>query len=490
MADQVSKVTKFGHYSLHDVPVLFGIGLVLFLIAYATNSFFQSIAMRVPIVRPSVGFGLGMLLIFGTRFWPAIFAGALLVRLTFGFSLFSATSNAIGLSIGCVVGCWLLKRDRRFDLSLPSLHDYFRLLIWAAVLGAGATAIIATVAMVGGEAINEQQRQANLILKWWMGDTLGVILITPLLLAWRLAPRQWLQFPQFVEAAIFFVLSFLVGQTVFLNWFHDTLGSIARGYWLFLFVVWGGARLGSQSVTVVLLMTMIQALIGAAGGVGFFGTDIAQTQLLNFWFYMVILSLVGMGLASTVMAFINAEKTVRDLAQHDALTGIANRRLLSERLDQSIALAKRHGNSLALIFHDLDNFKPVNDSYGHGTGDLLLQNVVARVQECVRETDTVARLGGDEFVILLPSIAHRNDVLVVAEKIHDALLRPFIVGGHTVNISTSIGIAIYPEHGETGEQLLVNADNAMYSAKMNGRNNIQFFSAEMSTARHAVEGRR
>ena len=481
---------KFSSYRMSDVPMLLGIGLVFILIAYTTNAFFDSVGMPVPVVRPSTGFGLGMLLIVGIRFWPAILAGAVLVRLLSGFSLFSATTNAVGVSIGCIVGCWLLKRDRKFDLSLSSLSDYFRLLVWATLIGATATAIGSTIAMAGGEVINDQQRHASLILKWWMGDTLGVILITPLLLVWRHPPRHWLQSSHAIEAVIFFFITFLVGQTVFLNWFHDTLGSIARGYWLFLFVVWGAARLGPQSVAAVLAMTMVQALIGAASGVGFFGTDIAQTQLLNFWFYMLILSLVGMGLASTVAAFITAEKSVLDLAQHDALTGLANRRLLSERLNQAIAQAKRQGNCLALIFHDLDNFKPVNDSYGHGAGDLLLQNVAKRVQECVRESDTVARFGGDEFVVLLPSIAERNDVLIVAEKIHDALLQPFTVAGNTVNISTSIGIAIYPEHGDNVEPLLANADSAMYFAKMNGRNNIQFFSAEMSTARQAVEGRR
>jgi len=400
----------------------------------------------------------------------------------------SSISNALGISLGCTLGCWLLNKDLELDTSIPSLKDYFRLLLWSCAIGASVTSLLATISMLGGEVVS--QPYPILILKWWMSDTLGIIIITPLILVWKHSLQHWLKIKQLAEVLIFFSVAFLVGQTVFLNWFHQSLGSIARGYWIFLFVVWGAARLGPQSVGIVLVMTMIQALMGAANGVGFFGTDIVQTQLLNFWFYMVILSLVGMGLASTVTSFIIAERKIRELAHHDALTGLANRRLLTELLQHAIALAKRQGSSMAMIFHDLDNFKPVNDNFGHQVGDSLLQAVAKRVQDCVRESDTVARIGGDEFVILLPSIEKKQDVLTVAEKIHDALLRPFEIKGHTVNISTSIGVVIYPDHGDTEESLLVNADNAMYFSKMNGRNNIQIYSIEMATTRHEFEGRR
>lgn len=480
-----NEMLMFRAYRLSDVPMLMGIGMAFFLIAYSTNSYFLSIGIRIPVVRCSVGFGLGILILTGARYWPAIFVGAFLNRLLIGFSIFSSLSNALGVSMGCAVGCWLLKRDKKFDPAIPSLNDYFRLLLWACAIGAGFTSVIAAISMLGGEVV--RQPSAGLILKWWMADTLGIVLITPLVLVWRHPPRFWLEIRRLVEVLTFFSLSFLVGQTVFLNWFHESLGSIARGYWLFLFVVWGAARLGPQSVVLVLVMAMLQALTGAARGVGFFATDIAQTQLLNFWFYMAILAIVGMGLASAVTAFIQAELTVRNLALHDALTGLANRRMLAELLHQALTLAKRQGYSMALIFHDLDNFKPVNDRFGHKAGDLLLQAVARRVQECVRESDTVARLGGDEFVILLPSIEEKNDVLLVAEKIHHALLRPFVIDGHTINISTSMGIAIYPDHSDSEESLLADADNAMYFAKTNGRNNIQFFSAGMAVTRQGAE---
>lgn len=131
---------------------------------------------------------------------------------------------------------------------------------------------------------------------------------------------------------------------------------------------------------------------------------------------------------------------------------------------------------MALMFIDLDEFKPVNDIYGHAVGDLLLKEVAVRIQKCMRESDTVARLGGDEFVVLLPIIEAEQDASIVAEKIRHALNQPFDLAGNRPHISSSIGIAIYPEHGSEERTLLKNADLAMYCAKENGRNMVKSFS--------------
>lgn len=168
-----------------------------------------------------------------------------------------------------------------------------------------------------------------------------------------------------------------------------------------------------------------------------------------------------------------ADERIRYLAHHDALTGLPNRTLFFDRLEQALAKARRDKTSnprLALMYIDLDRFKPVNDTLGHAVGDMLLQQVAARMQACVRESDTVARLGGDEFALLLPSIEEANDALLVAEKIRQALCLPFDLSGHSVSISCSIGIAVVPEHGHSETQLTKCADDAMYRAKAAGRN--------------------
>lgn len=154
-------------------------------------------------------------------------------------------------------------------------------------------------------------------------------------------------------------------------------------------------------------------------------------------------------------------------AQYDELTDLPNRRLLYDRLEIALARARRKQGRLALLYLDLDRFKHVNDALGHAAGDRLLQEVARRLKQSVRQTDTVARIGGDEFVVLLESIKSPENVSVVTEKIHCALSQPIIVDGHDLYTQASIGVALYPEHGDEAQQLIKHADDAMYLAKKN-----------------------
>lgn len=171
----------------------------------------------------------------------------------------------------------------------------------------------------------------------------------------------------------------------------------------------------------------------------------------------------------------NAEEGMRHMAQYDALTDLPNRTLFSDRLQRVFATAKRGQTRFALLFLDLDKFKPINDSLGHAIGDILLRSAASRMQNCMRESDTVARIGGDEFVILLPNTETEQDAMLVAEKIRLSIERPFEIHGHVLNISSSIGIAMYPQHGEDEIELSKNADVAMYHAKQNGRNTAMLY---------------
>jgi diguanylate cyclase (GGDEF)-like protein/PAS domain S-box-containing protein len=175
------------------------------------------------------------------------------------------------------------------------------------------------------------------------------------------------------------------------------------------------------------------------------------------------------------------ETRLQFLAHHDALTGLPNRTQFQERCEEAVMRAARRKAKVAVMFVDLDHFKTVNDSLGHGHGDELLRSVAARLQECTRKTDTVARLGGDEFTILLGEVADSGDIAFIAKKIADRLSASFTIAGHEVYVSASIGISCYPEDGENASVLIKNADAAMYAAKEQGRNNYQFFSAEMNT---------
>jgi diguanylate cyclase (GGDEF)-like protein len=169
----------------------------------------------------------------------------------------------------------------------------------------------------------------------------------------------------------------------------------------------------------------------------------------------------------------------------DALTGLPNRRLLQDRLTQALASTRRQKSRVAPLFLDLDRFKNINDSLGHAVGDLLLQEVAGRLPTWGREQDTVARVGGDEFLIVLTGLKDVTDVAVAAERLMDALIGEYSIQGYALNITCSLGISIFPEHGTDTETLIKNADAAMYSAKESGRNAFRFFTADVDA--QAVE---
>jgi diguanylate cyclase (GGDEF)-like protein len=173
------------------------------------------------------------------------------------------------------------------------------------------------------------------------------------------------------------------------------------------------------------------------------------------------------------------------LAYYDSLTTLPNRSMFSRLLNQSISLARRDAKQLAVLFLDLDGFKNVNDTLGHAAGDLLLQEFGKRLRGCLRESDTVARLGGDEFVILLPVLHDATDATAVARKVLAAASTPFVALGQEFRVTASVGVSTYPKDGGDEQSLMKNADIAMYQAKETGKNNLQFYSAQMDT--HSLE---
>lgn len=175
-----------------------------------------------------------------------------------------------------------------------------------------------------------------------------------------------------------------------------------------------------------------------------------------------------------------AEKRVAHMAQHDFLTGLPNRMLLLDRMAQAIAHSRREGKMVALMFFDLDRFKNINDTLGHLVGDKFLKIVAERISRASRSSDTVSRLGGDEFVVMLTDLQSADDVPPVATKMLESVAGNCVIDGHEIEITTSIGISLFPADGEDGETLLMRADTAMYHAKQQGRNHYQFFTSEMN----------
>ncbi len=185
------------------------------------------------------------------------------------------------------------------------------------------------------------------------------------------------------------------------------------------------------------------------------------------------------------MARRQAEERVLRLAHYDELTGLPNRNMFNQQLTRALAQARRNDKALAIMFIDLDRFKNINDTLGHEAGDRVLKEIAGRLRGCLREVDTVGRLGGDEFVVLIEEVPQSAQVAVVAQKILAAVAKPFLLDAQEFHISASIGISTYPADSKDMQSLLKNADISMYRAKEQGKNNYQFYSAQMNVHTHA-----
>ena len=239
----------------------------------------------------------------------------------------------------------------------------------------------------------------------------------------------------------------------------------------------------SELLTAHHVVSGIDVRIGSVrrplGVLGAYGREIRQFSTDDVGFLQ--------SLANTLSAAIerqNVDDQLNYLAQHDALTGLPNRSLFTDRLQVALAHAEHSGNPLALLFLDLDRFKNVNDVFGHGLGDEVLREVATRFAHCMRATDMVSRQGGDEFLVILPELDEAQDAARVAETLLEAVISPLTIGGTEVVVGASIGIACFPDNGRDATALLSNADAAMYAAKEQGRHRYQFYSNEMNARAH------
>ncbi|HIJ64283.1 MAG TPA: bacteriohemerythrin [Rhodospirillaceae bacterium] len=584
-----------GSHSLRDVSKLLGLIAVYVVLArLKVLVFSDNTVLSFLWMANAVAFAV--LLLEGYRYCLAVFVGALLGVYLSGMSFVSSMLISLCHTVGMAAGIWLVKR--RFDPSLTRLSDYLKIVLGATAIGllvATAVQMLQSAGMLTFSGVFGIRSFGQR----WAGNAISLIIVTPLLLIWREPPREWAPPRKAFEAALILILSFGVGQVVFLDWLHDSLGQIARGYWMYLFITWAAVRLGAHGAVLVLAVTAIQAIIGAKNGTGFFSDDIARTHLSNYAFYIIILSVVGLALATyfkerkvaeaalreseqrwqfalegagdgvwdwtigtgevlfsrrwremlgyaegevgngiedwkklvhpedlapalaTIQAYCDgaiaefvlehrlrcrdgswkwilsrgmivgrgkdgrpsrmigthtditerkqAELQISFMAFHDGLTGLPNRSLFFDRLSQAISQARRNKKHVALLFVDLDDFKPVNDRHGHDAGDIVLKVVAQRFLSLVRAMDTVARMGGDEFLVMLGGLDSPDEAVPVARKLIDCLSEPIqLPNEQDCKVGASIGISVYPENGTEMDRLLVGADAAMYQSKNSG----------------------
>lgn len=305
-------------YRWFDASKLAGLAIIYAALVNIVLTYLTTDASTISIVWMPSGLGLAVLLIGGRKYWPGILMGSLAIRLMLGGAVLPSTLVALSNAFEPLLCVWLLnqifiKSGHRFNCALTHPHDYLSLAL-AAAISAAAAALIGVSSFRFADIITDRML-ASSFLHWWMGNFLGMMLIAPLILIWQQAPpRGWLQRRRLIEAAACFGLTFLAGQAIFLDDFSGVLGKIALGYWMFVFVTWGAVRLGRHAVSVILFITAVQALLGAIQGKGVFADDIANTALQGFWFYMLVLTLVGVTLALVINQRDQAENHLRTLS--------------------------------------------------------------------------------------------------------------------------------------------------------------------------------
>lgn len=277
----------------HDIffPLkLLGVAALYVLLAMLALTYFSPNGL-IGVFWPASGWALAVLLIGGRRYAWSVLAGAFLSNLLAGRPALAALGDGAGATVAALLGSWLLARNKRFDLNFRTMGDYRRLIFQAAIPASGVSALI------GVTSLSAENFGQNL-LHWWGGDALGVMLITPLILIWRHRPIEVMDRKRWAEVVLVVGLTALMGQVVFLEGFPDTLGQFTRrGYWMFLFVTWAAVRLGAHSVTAILCLTAMQVMAGIHQNTGFFANDLAESWLIDSWFYLTSLSLVGLSLA-------------------------------------------------------------------------------------------------------------------------------------------------------------------------------------------------
>lgn len=262
----------------------------------------------------SAGFALASLLLIGKQYAWGLLLGGILLRLIIGEDFQVALINSFGDVLQAILAVQLINYKRTFNQNLKTLRDYLVLILLGGCVSIAIGSLVVNTALwLSGVLPPENIIEA--LIKWWFSDTLGVILITPLMLVWWVKDNKWHSRMHLTEAILLLAATIIACQWIFIDlWHGNTPSNLAKSYWMFLLVTWAAVRLGRRETTVVLVLTAIYALQGANFGAGYFANDIEETQLANYWLYMTILSVVGMALATYITEHKLAAKEIYNLA--------------------------------------------------------------------------------------------------------------------------------------------------------------------------------
>ena len=440
--------------------LLIGIAICAVYIAAAKLSLrFASIHPSATPVWAPTGIAIATLLALGSRFWPAILAGAFVANFTTAGTALTSLGIATGNTLEALLAAYLVNRFAGGRHAFERTWDILRFALYAGVLSTAVAATFGVTSLsLGGFA--DWDQYWPIWRTWWLGDWAGALVFTPLLLLWTANPRpKWTE-RQIIEATVLLGMLLLTAGIVYGPLFH---AQMRNDPWTFLctpFFVWAAFRFGQRESSAVIFVFCCIAVAGTKLGYGPFARSSPNESLLLLQTFLGAKVVMTLAFAAEVSERRRQEEHTKLLSVTDPLTGLANYRLLLDRIDLEIKRYARTGRPFSILLLDLDGLKKINDAYGHVAGSRALCRIADVLRSHCREVDTPARYGGDEFALILPETP-LEQACQVAERISQRLAND----PETPRISASMGVAEYPSDGHTIEQILCAADEALYAEK-------------------------
>ncbi|OLC98345.1 MAG: hypothetical protein AUH86_05305 [Acidobacteria bacterium 13_1_40CM_4_58_4] len=412
---------------------------------------------------PPTGIAIATLLMLGPRFWPTIFLGAFLVNLTTAGTALTSLGIAVGNTSEALLASYLVTHFAGGRHAFEKTWNILRFAVYAGVLSTSVAATLGVASLaLGGFA---PWSQYGLLWRtWWLGDATGALVFAPFLLLWSANPRlKWSGWELLEGVGLFgsmlFTISIVFGPT-----FHLQMKGDPWTFLCFPFLVWAALRFGPREASAAICLLCVAEVVGTVHGYGPFAGGSTNKSLLLLQTFVAVEAMMILIFAVEVSERRRQERHAKRLAVTDSLTGLANYRLLLERIDTEIKRYGRNGQPFSVLLLDMDGLKKINDTYGHLAGSLALCRMAEVLHLSCREVDTAARYGGDEFALVLPETSSEYAGLV-AERISKRLAEDTEIP----RLAVSIGIAEYPGDGLTIEYILSAADHALYEAKRQAR---------------------
>jgi diguanylate cyclase (GGDEF)-like protein len=410
-------------------------------------------------VWPNTGLALAALLILGARVWPAVLVGAFVANLTTAGSVATSLGIAAGNTLEALVGAYLVSRFASGRRAFDRANDVFKFTLLAAIVSTAISASVGVTSLaLGGFARGAEY--GPIWLTWWLGDAVGDLVVAPVVLLWYARPLVRWPRGRALEAAALLAGVGLAGLIVFGGFFPARGKDYPLEFMCIPFFLWAAARFRAREAATAVLVLSAIAIRGTLLGYGPFVREAPNESLLLLQAFMGVAAVMTLILAAAVSERKRVEAQLRRLTVSDALTGLGNYRQLATVLEAEIQRSQRTERRFAVVFLDVDGLKQINDRHGHVVGSRALCRVAEVLHGACRAVDTAARFGGDEFALVLPEAdgaAAARVVERIVERLAKDIERP--------RVATSLGVAVYPQDGETVEALLGAADRVLYKMK-------------------------